>query len=170
MTAPGFVEAYRSHEFVVEIEGITSPGITKVSGLTDGEIDAIEQPDGGANHVHKISSGLIKYGDVTLERHMDGTQTDADFLTWFSEMFYLDGRGTLHRNGAIRKLRGTDEALFYDMALNGAELVTQLIHRSLVRLEGLDRIEPALIDQLYCADRNYLLLELRRATFGDALR
>jgi hypothetical protein len=83
---------------------------------------------------------------------------------------YVDAGGTSHRHGAIRKLRGTDEALFYDAALNGAELVTQLIHRALVRLEGLDRIEPTLIDQLYCADRNYLLLELRRATFGGALR
>src|SRR5580765_802783 len=106
MTAPAFVESFRSHEFVVEIEGITSPGITKVSGLTDGEIDAIEQPDGGVNHVHKISSGLIKYGDVTLERHMDGTQTDADFLKWFTEMFKLDGTGigsNLRRNGSVVK-------------------------------------------------------------------
>lgn len=83
---------------------------------------------------------------------------------------YVDAGGTSHRRGAIRKLRGTDEALFYDSAMNGAELVTQLIVRSLVRLEGIDRIEPALVDQLYCADRNYLLVELRRATFGDVLR
>lgn len=83
---------------------------------------------------------------------------------------HVDADGTSHRRGAIRKLRGTDEALFYDSALNGAELVTQLIVRSLVRLEGIDRIESTLIDQLYCADRNYLLVELRRATFGDVLR
>ena len=106
MTAPAFVEAFRTHEFVVEIEGISSPGITKVSGLTDGEIDAIEQPDGGTNHVHKISSTLIKYGDLTLERHMDGTQTDADFSAWFNEMFKLDGTGIgsqLRRNGSVVK-------------------------------------------------------------------
>lgn len=83
---------------------------------------------------------------------------------------YVDGGGTSHRRGAIRKLRGTDEALFYDAALNGAELVTQLILRSLIRLEGIEHIEPSLVDQLYCADRNYLLVELRRATFGDVLR
>lgn len=112
MTAPAFVESYRTHEFVVEIEGIASPGITKVSGLTDGEVDAIEQPDGGTNHVHKISSGLIKYGDVTLERHMDGTQTDADFFSWFNEMFKLDGTGigsALRRNGSVvKKQFGTE--------------------------------------------------------------
>lgn len=83
---------------------------------------------------------------------------------------HTDGAGVRHCRGAIRKLRGTDEALFYDAGLTGAELVTQLIMRSLVRLEGIERIEPTLVDQLYCADRNYLLLELRRATFGDVLR
>lgn len=106
MTAPVFVEAFRTHEFVVEIEGIASPGITKVSGLSDGEVDAHEQPDGGTNYVHKISSAMIKYGDITLERHMDGTQTDADFLAWFSEMFKLDGTGVgsnLRRNGSVVK-------------------------------------------------------------------
>lgn len=106
MATPAFVEAFRTHEFVVEIEGIPSPGITKVTGLTDGEVDAIEQPDGGTNHVHKISSGIIKYGDVTLERHMDGTQADADFHAWFREMFTLDGTGIgsrLRRNGSVVK-------------------------------------------------------------------
>ena len=34
MAALSFKEAYRTHEFVVEIEGIESPNITKVSGLT----------------------------------------------------------------------------------------------------------------------------------------
>jgi len=63
----GFTEAFRTHEFVVEIDGIDSPNITKVSGLSEGEVEAIEQPDGGANITHKISSGIIKYGDITLE-------------------------------------------------------------------------------------------------------
>lgn len=100
----GFNEAFRTNEFVVEIEGIESPGITKVTGLTEGEVDPIEQPDGGANVIHKISSGIIKYGDLTLERNMDGTQSDADFKAWFQEMFTLDGKGTgskLRRNGSV---------------------------------------------------------------------
>jgi phage tail-like protein len=114
MATPAFVESYRSHEFVVEIEGIPSPGITKVTGLTDGEVDAIDQPDGGANHTHKISSGLIKYGDITMERHMDGTQADADFHKWFREMFKLDGTGIgskLRRNGSVVKKQFGKEVL-----------------------------------------------------------
>ena len=106
MAELGFNEAYRTDEFVVEIEGIESPGITKVSGLSEGEISEIEQPDGGANITHKISSGIIKYDDITLEKNLDGSQSDADFKSWFEEMFKLDGSGTgsaLRRNGSVVK-------------------------------------------------------------------
>jgi phage tail-like protein len=117
----GFTEAFRTDEFVVEIEGIESPGITKVSGLSEGQVDAIDQPDGGANITHKISSGIVKYDDLTLERNMDGTQTDADFKAWFQEMFKLDGSGTgsqLRRNGSIVKKQFGQEVLRF--AFEGA--------------------------------------------------
>ncbi len=117
----GFNEAYRTDEFVVEIEGIESPGITKVDGLSEGEIDAIDQPDGGANITHKISSGIIKYDDLTLERNMDGSQADADFKTWFDEMFKLDGTGTgsqMRRNGSVVKKQFGQEVLRF--AFEGA--------------------------------------------------
>ncbi len=99
-----FNEAYRSHEFVVEIEGIESPNITKVTGLSEGEVEAIEQPDGGANITHKISSGIIKYGDLTLERLLDGSNSDKAFKEWFQKMFTLDGSGPgskFRRNGSV---------------------------------------------------------------------
>ncbi|WP_437896313.1 phage tail protein [Sorangium sp. So ce124] len=102
----GFTEAYRTHEFVVEIEGIESPGVTKVTGLSDGEVDAIDQPDGGSNIIHKISSGIIKHGDITIERNMDGTAADKAFKDWFQEMFKIDGTGLgskLRRNGSVVK-------------------------------------------------------------------
>ena len=110
----GFNEAYRTDEFVVEIEGIESPGITKVSGLSLGEVDQIDQPDGGANITHKISSGIVKYNDLTLERSMDGSQADQDFKAWFEEMFKLDGTGTgsqLRRNGSVVKKQFGEEVL-----------------------------------------------------------
>jgi phage tail-like protein len=121
MADAGFTEAYRSHEFVVEIEGIESPGITKVSGLSDGEVDAIDQPDGGSNVVHKISSGIIKHGDVTLERNMDGGRADADFKKWFQDMFKIDGTGIgsrLRRNGSVVKKQDGKEVMRF--AFEGA--------------------------------------------------
>lgn len=83
---------------------------------------------------------------------------------------YTGADAVRHRRGALRKLRGTDETLFYDTGLSGADIVTQLLHRCLVRLEGFEQLESSLVEQLYSADRNYLLLELRRITFGDRLR
>ena len=94
MAGKGFDESYKTHEFVVEIGGLSSPGITKVTGLSDGEVEAIEQPDGGDNITHKISSGIIKYDDLTLERNMDGTGQDDYFREWFETMFTIDGSGT----------------------------------------------------------------------------
>lgn len=122
MTAPiGFTEALHTKEFVVEIEGIESPGITKVTGLGEGDVDHIDQPDGGANIVHKISSGIVKYDDITLERHMDGTQSDEDFRLWFDEMFKVDGTGQgslLRRNGSIVVKRFGEEVMRF--AFEGA--------------------------------------------------
>ena len=139
----GFTEAYRTNEFVVEIEGITSPGIQHVTGLDEGTVEAIEQPDGGSNVKHKISSGLINYEDLTLERNMDGTQTDTEFRDWFTEMFKLDGTGAgsqLRRNGSVVKLQFGKEVLrfafegawiksskFSDLNAGSSELMKQTI-------------------------------------------
>jgi phage tail-like protein len=117
----GFNEAFRTHEFVVEIEGIDSPGITKVTGLSDGEVEAIDQPDGGANITHKISSGIVKYGDITLERNLDGSAADAAFKNWFQTMFKIDGTGTgsqLRRHGSVVKKQFGAEVLRF--AFEGA--------------------------------------------------
>jgi len=106
MTTPAFTESFRTHEFVVNIENIPSPGVTKVSGLTEGEVDAIEQPDAGSPFVHKIPSTIIKYGDLTIERHMDGTDGDVKFKEWWQTMFKIDGTGTaptIRKNGSIVK-------------------------------------------------------------------
>lgn len=110
----GFNEAYRTHEFVVEIEGIESPNVTKVTGLSDGEVEAIDQPDGGASITHKISSGVVKYGDLTIERNMDGSAADKAFKDWFNTMFKLDGTGkgsTLRRSGSVVKKQFGQEVM-----------------------------------------------------------
>lgn len=146
----GFNEAYRTDEFVVEIEGIESPGITKVSGLSEGEVDPIDQPDGGANITHKISSGIVKYDDMTLERNMDGSQADEDFKAWFEEMFKLDGTGRgsqFRRNGSIVKKQFGQEVLrfafegawiksskFTDLDAGSSELMKQTVVLAVERM------------------------------------
>lgn len=81
-----------------------------------------------------------------------------------------DAQGALHRNAALRKMRGSDEALLYDATPNGADVVTRIIESCVVRLGTFTPVTTALAEQMVSADRNYLLFELRRLTFGDEWR
>ena len=146
----GFNEAFRTNEFVVEIEGIESPGITKVVGLSEGDVDHIDQHDGGANIIHKISAGIVKYDDLTLERNMDGSQADQAFKDWFTEMFKIDGTGIgsqLRRNGSVVKKQFEKEVLrfafegawiksskFTDLDASSSALMKQTIILSVERM------------------------------------
>ncbi len=82
---------------------------------------------------------------------------------------YADGAGRVHRQAVIRKMRGHEEALLYDQTLPAGRLVTELIRSCLVRLGDIGTVTAQLVSELYTADRNYLLLELRRITLGDYL-
>jgi hypothetical protein len=81
----------------------------------------------------------------------------------------IDAAGNLRRSAAVRKMRGHEEALLYDTSVSSARLVTQLIAGCLVRLGTETEITPHVVSRLFSADRNYLLLEIRRFTLGDAL-
>lgn len=83
---------------------------------------------------------------------------------------YTDENGRRHRQAVLRKMRGHEEALFYDVSLSASQLVTELIRSCLIRLGDLTAVSSELISQLYVADRNYLLLELRRLTLGNRLQ
>lgn len=83
---------------------------------------------------------------------------------------YIDESGRTHRRAVIRKMRGHEEALLYDPSLSAGQLVTELIRGCLVRLGDLPAVDSQVASQLYTADRNYLLLELRRVTLGDQLQ
>ncbi len=80
-------EGFKATEFVLVVDAQESPGVTRISGLSEGTYDTIEQPDGGGNHVHKVSSTKIKYDTLTVERRMDGSPRDQQFLTWWQDTF-----------------------------------------------------------------------------------
>src|SRR5262245_64019537 len=98
-------ESYRANEFILRIDGIASPGVTKVSGLSEGEIDTIEQPDGGTNHVYKVAATKIKFESLTIERYVDGSPEDKRFRDWFKATFALgtdkNGGSAVRKNGMI---------------------------------------------------------------------
>ena len=73
------IEPYRANEFVVEIGTVESPTVSKVTGLSLGETDTIEVVEGGSNVVRKVSSGVVKFQPITLERYVDGSGDDTLF-------------------------------------------------------------------------------------------
>jgi hypothetical protein len=83
-----------------------------------------------------------------------------------------DDEGRLHRTGTLRKMTGRDEAILADPQnqRNGGRLVTELLASCVVGLGDLPQVGTAVIADMYSADRNYLLLKLREATFGATLQ
>jgi len=103
-----FYESFRANEFVFWVDGTQSPGVTKISGLSEGEIDTIEQPDGGSDHVYKVAATKIKFESLTIERYVDGSPEDKRFKDWFQATFKLDtkqnGGSSVRKHGMIQKL------------------------------------------------------------------
>lgn len=80
---------------------------------------------------------------------------------------YTDEAGRLHRTATIRKMRGHEEALFYDPGLSAGHLISELIRGCLVRLGDLPDVSGPVVSRLYSADRNHLVVQIRRITLGD---
>ena len=103
----GVYESLQANEFVLLVDGQESPGVTKISGLSEGTVDTIEQPDGGTNHVYKLPATRIKFEALTIERYVDLSPSDELFQTWFKETFALNAEpaagAKVRRNGMIQK-------------------------------------------------------------------
>src|SRR5438309_9159414 len=84
---------------------------------------------------------------------------------------YMDDDGRVHRLATLRKMTGHEEALLADRKLrhNGGMLVTELLASCLRQLGELKPVERQVVSHLTSADRNYLLLQLRKITFGNEL-
>jgi hypothetical protein len=82
-----------------------------------------------------------------------------------------EGNGRVHREATLRKMTGNEEAPLADPKLrsNRGKLITALLGSCITALEEVEKINPTVIRRLFSADRNYLLLELRRLTFGDEM-
>lgn len=149
-----FWESYRSNEFVLVIDGQESPGVTKISGLSEGELETIEQPDGGSWHVYKIAGSTVKFESLTIERHVDGSPEDKRFQDWFQETFKLNrstqGGSAVRKDGMIIKRHNGEDVLtfafygawvksskFSDLEAGSTNLFTQTI---VLEHEGLERV------------------------------
>jgi hypothetical protein len=84
---------------------------------------------------------------------------------------YVDADGRPHRKVHLRKMTGQEEALLADKKLrqNGARLVTEVLASCVRQLGDISPVTRPIISQLSSPDRNFLLLELRKVTFGQEL-
>lgn len=100
-------ESYEANEFILKIDGTVSPGVSKVTGLSEGELETIEQPDPANNRVYKIAANKVKFESLTIERYVDGSPEDVRFQQWFAETFKLNepnpGGSRIRKNGMIEK-------------------------------------------------------------------
>ncbi len=152
MAELSFAEAYRTHAFAVEIEGVQCP-VTKVTGLSEGTTETIDQPDAGSAVIHKIAKGTITWDPLVFERNVDGTRFDRFFQDWFGEMFQLHGPSkgsSVRRNGAVVVFQDGEEVLrfafyggwlksskFSDLEAGGANLLKQTVE---IVHDGIERV------------------------------
>ena len=72
---------------------------------------------------------------------------------------YLDGEGNLHRKGVMRLAKAVDEiAPLRDpqVQANPAYATVVILARVITKLGALETIEPAVIENLFAVDLNYL--------------
>lgn len=148
-------ESFRANEFVLIVDGTESPGVSKVSGLSEGEVDTIEQADGGTNHVYKIAAAKVKFEPLTIERNVDGSPEDRRFRDWFQGVFRLNsttqGGSSVRKNGMIEKRHNGEKVLtfaFYNAWIKSSKFTdleagsTALLKQTIVlEHEGLERVE-----------------------------
>jgi phage tail-like protein len=149
-----FYEGFRASEFVLIIDGTESPGVSKVSGLSEGELETIEQPDGATGHVYKLAAAKVKFDPLTVERRVDGSPEDTRFRDWFRQTFKLNatqqGGSSVRKNGMIVKRHNGEDVLrfafyhawvksskFTDLEAGSTSLFLQTI---VLEHEGLERV------------------------------
>lgn len=84
---------------------------------------------------------------------------------------YVDEAGAVHRHVELTSFSGRDEEfLANNRHLNGAALVTSTLSRCVRRIGDVQPVSDDIARSLLVADRQYLLLKLREATFGDQVQ
>ncbi|MFI5910943.1 hypothetical protein [Dactylosporangium sp. NPDC051541] len=83
---------------------------------------------------------------------------------------YWDATGRLHREFELAVLTGREEELLATTRGRSAALVTEVLSRCVSRLGDISPVPPAVAQRLLVADRQYLLLALRQASFGDRVQ
>src|SRR5262245_35179696 len=80
----------------------------------------------------------------------------------------VDDAGTPHDEVDLRGLSGREEELLAAAeGATSASLVTSVVSRCVRRIGGVAPVDDAIARRLLVADRHFILLKLREATFGE---
>lgn len=86
---------------------------------------------------------------------------------------YLDDKGVLHKEVALREITGSDQEAMLSTQLKGnpAKMLTALLARVIVRLGTLDkaRIDTAVTAAMVKSDRDFLILKLKEIDSGPEM-
>jgi len=93
----------------------------------------------------------------------DSVQVELPLGYWIEEKH--------RRNSTLRAMHGADEVFLSEMgqSLPPAQWTTSLLGRCIVELDGIGRPDLGAVRNLTIGDREALLLQLRRLTFGDSV-
>jgi len=83
---------------------------------------------------------------------------------------YVDRDGVAHREVEVVPLSGREEELLAGRSTVSAALVTAVLERCTRRIGAISPPGREVVRGLLVADRQYLLLKLREATFGDQVQ
>lgn len=85
---------------------------------------------------------------------------------------YVDDDGTVHRETELAPLSGREEELLAKNIGNGesASLLTTVLSRCVKRIGKITPVSEEMTRNLLIADRQFLLLELRKLTFGNKIQ
>ena len=81
---------------------------------------------------------------------------------------YVDESGKVHDEVELAPLTGLDESMLanLDPQICAASVVTALLARCIKRIGSLHTVDASLVSELLVADRDYLIVMLRRLTLG----
>lgn len=84
---------------------------------------------------------------------------------------YVDREGTVHRDVEFHPLSGRQEEILAESGKSGsAHLMTTVLSQCVDRIGGINPVTEDVVRGLLVADRQYLLLKLRAATFGERVQ
>lgn len=83
----------------------------------------------------------------------------------------VDEQGVVHRQVEMASLSGREELLLTDRQRWGRQAqITALLSRCVRQIGAVSPVTPEIVRELLVADRAYLLLKLRQATFGEQVQ